>query len=104
MIRMSQEWLYENYKPWMKTCYPSSKVLNMNTFLCKLEEVGLCVQKKKQRIHKTTKRVVDLFFEDFKKGYLAKYNANITEWVTEDNEGYKDLTDDITTYTTDPKI
>ena len=104
MIRMSQEWLYENYKPWMKTCYPSSKVLNMNTFLCKLEEVGLCVQKKKQRIHKTTKRVVDLFFEDFKKGYLAKYNANVTEWVTEDTEGYKDLTDDITTYTTDPKI
>ena len=99
MIRITQEWVYENYKLWMKTCYPSSKILNMNTFLCKLEEVGLCVQKKKQRVHKTTKRVVDFFFEDFKKGYTAKYNTGVTVWTTEDEESLKFLSDDIAKYT-----
>ena len=99
MLRITQEWLYENYKLWMKTCYPSSKILNMNTFLCKLEEVGLCVPKLKQRVHKTTKRVVDLFFEDFKTGYMVKYNTEVTDWVTQDAEGFKFLSDDITKFT-----
>jgi hypothetical protein len=100
MIRLSQDWLYKQYVPWMRNFFPSSKVLNMNTFLTKLSDVGLCVQKNKQRLHKTTKRVVDLFYSDFKVGWCAKYKGSEpTPWVTEDKNGFDDMASDIKNYT-----
>jgi hypothetical protein len=89
-IRLTQDWLYGVYVPWMKKFFPSSKILNMNTFLVKLQDVGAVVQDKKQRLHNTTRRVVDLYFLAFQEAYREKYKCSfVTEWTTEGEDGFK---------------
>jgi len=83
----------------MRKYFPSSKVYNFNTFLAKLPEVGVIVPAKKQRLHKSTRRVIDLFYSDFKAAYGQKYKGhNVTEWVTESEDSFTNIAMDIGQY------
>ena len=86
LIRTTQEWLYKNYAQWLRQYYNSSRILGMQTFLNKVEEVGICVPKRKQRIHKSTARVIDLYYTEFERAYHEKYGSEVNVWATEDPE------------------
>jgi hypothetical protein len=100
-IRVSQEWLYENYVPWMKQFFPSSKILNMNTFLNKLHDIGLVVHKNRQRLHNKTRRVVDLNYLLFFTSWNDRYNDEATVWCTEEAGELKIIRKDIDAYISD---
>jgi hypothetical protein len=97
-IRMSQNALYKMYANFMKTYFPGSKARNMSTFLTELENVGLDVQKKKQRIRKFTTRVVDCYWSTFSKTYTTLYRQEPEEWVINYPATLKQIYDDIKAY------
>ena len=99
LIRVTQEWLFLVYDLWMKAFFSSCNRLSINSFLTKIKEVGINVRDTKQRIHNTTRRVIDIFFTDFQAAWKQKYNHDVTAWVTDEEEGFKLLTDDIDRFT-----
>jgi len=95
-IRVSQSWLYAQFKQWMSTHMPNSGRFDQPTFLERIQQVGVIVPLRKQRLWGTTCRVVDVVFKTFEKAYCERYNCEaVTEWPTESPEGVSRIREDI---------
>lgn len=95
LIRISQAALYKCYAYFMRTYFPSSRIHNMSAFLKQLQDVGMCVQPRRQRIHSYTHRVVDCYWTDFSGEYQERYQVAATEWSTLQPELLKQMIEDI---------
>ena len=97
MIRYSQTTLYKIYTYHLKTFYPGSRVVNMNTFLNQLVDIGVNVQSKRQRINTSTSRVLDFFWTDFYEKFSDRYGTAPAEWATENPEHFRNMVEDLKT-------
>jgi len=94
-LRISQHWLYTSYTYWLKQFFPTSRCVGLKTFLAQCEDIGCDVPTQRQRIHGTTRRVIDMFYEAFNKRYEAKYNQKASLWDTEDTDRFRLLKQEI---------
>ena len=95
-IRVTQDWLYQQFKEWMSRNMPNSGRFDQPTFLDRIKEMGVVIPDRKQRLWGRCCRVVDIFFCTFLKSYCIKYKCDeVTEWPTETPEGLQRIRGDI---------
>ena len=84
MCRVDTKALFQVYKAYGQTNYPNSRVHSIDQFLEELDQVGVVVQPKRQKIGGRSTRVVDLRFQAVKEGFQTLYPCEEFEaWESE---------------------